>query len=371
MSDEAAWVEAGLYDPAAPDAADRHELLEYLTSLGIGVDAMRRAAAERSLGSAAPDDLLEVGGPLTLAGLAEAASADPDFTRRLVLALGIALPAPDEPAFGDDEVAVVQALAPAVELVGEDALLGFTRVIAAALARMAEAADAMFVSVVEANLRGAGRPAALAQASRDGMAMLLGLPTLAGHLFPRQVAAAVHRSRLARPDARVETFRLAVGFADLVGWTPLSAGLSPAELGPAVADLEREAAERATAGGARLVKSMGDAVLIVGPDPVAVVDVLLDLAGAVHRHPVLTEVRGAVTYGDVVARDGDYFGTEVNVAARAVPVAAPGTVVVTDPVAAALAAAGRPAEPLGEADLKGIDVPVALLLAGSAVGVAD
>jgi adenylate cyclase len=106
---------------------------------------------------------------------------------------------------------------------------------------------------------------------------------------------------------------------------------------------------------------MGDAVMVVGPDAAALVTVLAGLAGAVHRHPVLSEVRAAVAAGDLLARDGDYFGPDVNIAARAVAEAEPGSVVVTEAVAALLP---NP-EPIGARALRGVDDPVPLFRAGS------
>jgi adenylate cyclase len=90
-------------------------------------------------------------------------------------------------------------------------------------------------------------------------------------LFRQHVAGAVERSRAARDHGQVDTFHVAVGFGDLVGSTPLGTSVGAVAVGRALAEFEREAADRATARGARLVKAIGDEVMVVGVDPVAVV----------------------------------------------------------------------------------------------------
>lgn len=361
MSDEAAWIEAGLLDPAAPDADDRRAMLEYLSGLGITVEAMLDALARRGLGIAASDQLLEAGEGRTLRSVAAEAGAPIEVARRILLATGFAVPGDDEPALTADHVAVVSAFHGAMGLYDPEAILSLARVVGSALARIAEAADAMFLAEVEGPMRARGsRPVDVARSARTGLEALLGLPAAMVPLFRRHVAGAVERSRAARGEGQVDSFQLAIGFADLVGSTALGASIGPAAVGRALAELEREASDLATARGARLVKAIGDEVMVVGVDPVAVVAVLVDLAAVVDAHPVLTAVRSAVAHGEVGSRGGDYFGAPVNLAARLVKEAEAGQVLVDDAVRSALAAAGWSTEPLGPRPLRGIDGPVAV-----------
>jgi adenylate cyclase len=264
---------------------------------------------------------------------------------------------------------VLHSLAAAIAVFGEEAVLAFTRVLGSSLARIAEAGDAMFVRQVEGPMRAGGSTdAQVARTAREAVEVFLGVPTVMADLWRRHAAAALERSRAARGEGVFDRFHLAVGFADLVGFTALAARLDNAELGAAVADFEREAADRATAGGARLVKSMGDAAMIVGADTVAVAGVVADLVEFVHDHPVLTELRAALAVGDLVAREGDYYGPEVNLAARAVKEADPGELVTTADAAAALEAAGWAVEALGPRPLRGFDEPIVLHRARRAVG---
>lgn len=359
------WIAAGLLDPSEPDAGERREILAYLASLGIGVDAMREAERTRSLVTAATDQLLQRRGTFDLAGAARRAGVPVDLARRVYLAMGLAVPADDVVAFDGEDVALLERFTAAMAFLGEEPILTFLRVVGSSLARIAEAADAMFLAEVEGPLRaGGGRSVDVARSAREGLELLLGLPVVLAPMFHHHVASAVERSRSARGGGRVDRFRMAVGFADLVGSTRLTATTAPDVLGRALAGFEREAADRSTAAGVRLVKAIGDEVMIAGSSVDAVVAVLVALAAFVDAHPVLTATRGAVAVGELQGRGGDWFGPEVNVAARAVKEAVPGTVVVTAEVAAELDGGRWRTAPLGARPLRGIDGPVPLFVVG-------
>lgn len=364
---EVDWVAAGLLDPNSENAPQRRELLAWLEARGCSVDDLVEAAAAGNLHSAAADRALMPPPTLTREEAAERTGLTVEQIDRTWLAAGFPPPAPGAKVFAEDDLLLL-GVAPLVSsLFGEDAMLGFLRVCAASLARIAEAADAMFLSDVEAPRRAAGAaPVELAEAVDQGVHLLLGLPNVIAPLFRRHAAAAILRSRVARADNRGAPFAgpyrvpLVVGFADLVGFTTLAARTDARALATLVARFERGASDRAVAAGARVVKAMGDAVMVVGREPAAVVDVLLGIIDDVGAEPELDGVRAAVVAGDVVVRDGDYLGPTVNLAARATKEAPPGGLVVNEPVADALAAAGRPTRPLEPRQLRGIDDLVVL-----------
>ena len=71
--------------------------------------------------------------------------------------------------------------------------------------------------------------------------------------------------------------------------------------------------------------------------------------------------RAGVHYAGAVFRDGDYFGSQVNLAHRVVNRALGGEVLVTDRVAASLENNDQvELEPIGEVPLKGFPVPTPL-----------
>lgn len=369
MTDESVWIEAGLLDPDAPEASDRRAMLEYLTGLGVSIEDMRAAMRRRGLGVAASDQLLRAGEGRTLRSVATEAGAPLDLARRILLAAGFAAPGNDDPVLSDDHVAVVAAFHGAIGLFEEEAILSIVRVVGSSLARIAEAGDAMFLSEKEAPLRAGGSsPVEVSRLARQSLELFLDLPSAMAPMFRQHVAAAVERSRSARDQGEVETFRLAIGFADLVGSTALAEAIGPAAIGPVLAGFEREAADRATARGARLVKAIGDEVMVVGVDPVAVVLVLTELAAVVVEHEVLHGVRAAVATGVVSSRGGDYFGPPVNLAARLVKEADAGQVLLDATTAATLAAAGRPTEALGRRELRGIEGSIEVHAAADPVG---
>lgn len=127
----------------------------------------------------------------------------------------------------------------------------------------------------------------------------------------------------ALPGAR----RLTVGFADMVGFTRLGEAVSPEDLVRLVeqlADLAREIARPPV----RLVKTIGDAVMLVCPDPATLIDAMLDLSEAADRDETLPQLRIGIASGWAVSRARDWFGSPVNVASRVTEVAPPGSVLV-------------------------------------------
>src|SRR4051812_46011372 len=74
----------GLYDPDAPDADDRRDLLEYLAELGLTTEDMVEAAAASRLQSAPFDRLIRPGKPeLTLEDAAARIGMTPELLSRL------------------------------------------------------------------------------------------------------------------------------------------------------------------------------------------------------------------------------------------------------------------------------------------------
>lgn len=366
---EADWIAAGLLDPSSPEAHLRRELLEWLESEGCTVEDLLAAAAAGDLATASADRRLRPPPTLTREDVAVRIGLQPEDVDRIWLAAGFPPPPSGVPHFTEADLNLLGVVPAAIGLFGEETLLAFTRVMGASMARIAEAADAMFLADVEGPQRADGvTPLELARLVDTGLAMLVGLPDVLAPLFRRHAAAAIDRSRLARSGRRGSAFvgsdrvPLTVGFADLVGFTALAGRTDQRELAVVVARFERAAADRAVAAGVRLVKSIGDAVMIVGSDPAAVVDVLLGLVDDVSADPVLGSLRAAAIAGEVLAQGGDYVGPTVNLAARATKEAPPAGVVVNAGVAEALAAAGRPVTALEPRQLRGFDDPVVLWL---------
>src|SRR5437764_814636 len=122
--------------------------------------------------------------------------------------------------------------------------------------------------------------------------------------------------------------RVAIAFADLAGYTRLTEEEGELE---AVDTVERfvEAVETTLPDDARVIKSIGDAVMIVGSDPAALTDWAV---GFQQLYVVRVPPRIGIHYGDALYRDGDYYGRDVNIASRVGARSAGGEVLVTRPV---------------------------------------
>ena len=76
-----------------------------------------------------------------------------------------------------------------------------------------------------------------------------------------------------------------------------------------------------------MIKTLGDEVMVVGSDPVALTGWAVDFQAQVA--PEEPAPRIGIHYGEAIYRDGDYYGREVNQAARVVARASGGEVLVT------------------------------------------
>ena len=115
----------------------------------------------------------------------------------------------------------------------------------------------------------------------------------------------------------------------------------------------------------RIVKLIGDEVMFATSEPAAACRIARELCAAVDGEPSLPRARGAVGYGLVWARDGDYYGSLVNLISRSVKAADEGAVVVTAEVVERCEADGAPLRTaaLGPLRLRGIERPVPLFVA--------
>jgi adenylate cyclase len=136
---------------------------------------------------------------------------------------------------------------------------------------------------------------------------------------------------------------MAVGFADMVGFTMLSQHLRDDELAAVVARFEALAHDTVVALGGRVVKMIGDEVMFVVPTATGAASIGLSLAEAYAGDELLSDVRVALAIGPVLIQDGDFYGPVVNLASRLVGVANPGTVLASDEFKVALEGAGEDA----------------------------
>lgn len=353
---------AGLYDPAAPHAADRLALLEWLAERGVTIEQMVRADREKSLSGLAGDLALHPPGPLlTLAEMATRIGVAPERLEAILLATGLPPVKPDEAAFSERALLGLSMFSSGAQLFGEDATLRFARVVGASLARVAEAAVSLFLVNVEGPIREhEGSGLVLAKANLEAIGALEHVSTMMRGLFRAHMEIAIRRLRLARGKELIGSGRFAVGFVDLVGFTPLSRLVPSRDLATLVERFEDTAHDVATARDGRIVKVIGDEVMFVSVDAAAACDIALTLVERLCRDTTVTP-RGGLAYGEMLLRGGDYYGPIVNLAARIAEQAVPNELLVTPEVAAHADGAELRFEPAGKRMLKGFDAAVNLM----------
>ncbi len=248
----------------------------------------------------------------------------------------------------------------------EAALLQLSRVYADALGRVAEAEVRLFHFYVHERLsarRASERELWQASdAARELTAPLIEPLILYFHGKGFERALREDAVMHVREDAaRLENvdvpgqLQVAIVFIDLSSFTPLTEAMgdhAAAQVLDRFSHLVREAVSR---GDGRVIKQIGDAFMLVFPEPRSAVACALEIERRTAAEPQFPAVRGGVHWGRVLYREGDYLGTTVNVAARLAAQAQRHQVLVT--AAVRKEADGLPNVefvPLGRRRLKGI-----------------
>lgn len=318
--------------PDRPAALARVRAL--LEDAGVPDEEIDRAVDDDVVDLLAVDRLLMPRGQrFTTADISARTGLPADVLRRFWRALGFVEPAEDEPALTELDLQAVELFQTLVRLGVTDVATAvqLARVIGTSMARIAEAgvlragsslgAEEDSVLAADAFIRSAGE-------------LLPAMDRLLEYVWRRHLQAVTRRTMLVRTRGSLGGTRqdLAVGFADLVGFTVLSQHLSDAELAAVVQRFEEISYEIVTGLGGRVVKMIGDEAMFVVEDAVDGVRIALSLAEAYAHDDLLSDVRVGLAAGPVLVNDGDYFGPTVNLASRIVNIASPGAVLVSDTV---------------------------------------
>jgi adenylate cyclase len=342
---------------------DRRKLLQWLTTEGVPVEELRRAVDEDRL-ALLPVERDLAGGELayTANEIASLSGLDRDFLDRDWRALGIALAHPDEAHYTEADLEAARRVAAVLAAgIPEDDAIAFARVLGMATSQVAAAARGLVGGTFS---RPGDTEHDLAMRLRDA-ARALG-PILADSV---SYAVQLHlreqiRHDVAGADSVVAgtlagAAEVTVCFADMVGFTRLGERLPVEELGAVSERLAELAAEVATPP-VRLVKLIGDAAMLVGPEPGGVLDAALGLLDAAEDDARdLPLLRAGVARGRAVARAGDWYGRPVNLASRITAIARPASVL-ADGVVREAAGGGYNWSFAGARRVKGIEGPVKL-----------
>jgi adenylate cyclase len=342
----------------------RLDLLRQLHKAGVPLEELRKAAEENRLALLPVELVLAREGKYSAREVAEKTGQDVEAMRRQRQALGLPMVTDlDAKAFTEDDLrAARRATAFAKAGFPEEATLEVSRVIGEATSRVAAAVRNL---VGESLLRPGDteRDVGLryAEVARE-TAPLLG-PVLEyvlnQHLVEQIRDDVISRAELQAgqilPDAR----DMAVCFADLSGFTRLGE-VAPVEEVGAVAGRLAAMATEVAGGPVRLVKTIGDAAMLVSPAPAELVEAALTLVDAAEAEGEdFPPLHAGIALGPVVSRGGDWYGRAVNLASRIAAIAWPGSVLCDDAVHDAAADAFRWSF-AGERRLKGVKRPVRL-----------
>ena len=364
------WVKDGIVPLGngrwTPAAIAHARLVARLRERGHSLAQLREAAHSGRLAFGYLEDLFPPPAHTrTLAEAAEETGLEPALIERIWTAAGFS--ADSLAQIGEDDVQLLRYMAAVLEagfpLV---AFLQLVRVYGQALARIADAEVKLFHLFVHEPLMRDGVPGLeIAEAMEELAAELLPLASpIMDRVHHRALQHFVGQDvvgHLELEGAGEELGRLRIGiaFADLAGYTRLTEEAGEEE---AVDVVERfvESVELTLPDDARVIKTIGDEVMVVGADPSALVDWAVGFQELnAGRRPL---PRIGIHCGEALYRDGDYYGRSVNLASRVGARAAGGEVLVTHEVVTAAGDYLR-FEPIGEVKLKGFREATDLFLA--------
>jgi adenylate cyclase len=361
------WAAEGLLDELEGDARKaRVRLLDKLHADGVALEALRAAVEEDRLVLLPIELALMSPAQYTLAELAERGGLTVEQTERRLRALGVSIPDDrDTQAFSDDEVEAVRRAATYIETgMDADEARAVTHLLSGLMARAAEPVRRLFAETFlqpgdredDLGLRYGEMAAALRPLVAEDLDYLL-------RMHMRDLARADALGLAERTSGTLPaTFEVAVAFADIVGFTALGEELPTEDLSGIAERLEQLADEHVRPP-VRIVKTIGDAVMLVSREPAPLVEVMVAVMEAAEAAEDLPSLRTGIAHGRAVARLGDWYGPAVNLAARLTGRARPDSILTTNALRDALGddASGYAFSEAGLKRFKGITDPVPVL----------
>ena len=372
----ARWARDGVVPQArdgrwTPAAVAQARIVSRLRERGHPLEEIRRAMESGRLAFGFVEEMLPAHARLhSLEEAATETGLEPALIERLFLSMGFNADAFEQISDEDVELlrhvaAVLNAGFPLV------ALLQLVRVYGQALAQMADAEVRLFhLYVHEPLIRDAVPELEMAEEMGELAADILPLATpLTEYLHQRYLRFFVEQDVVGHMEAdasAVDTAEIELGhvhvslcFIDLTGFTRYTEEEGDIEALDVVENFVAEV-EATLPREATIVKTIGDEVMIVSPDPLSLTEWAVDFLARFAQRP---QPRVGIHYGDAVYRDGDYFGSQVNLVHRVVNRALAGEVLVTDAVCAAIAGSeSLELEEIGKVSLKGFPNPTELFV---------
>jgi adenylate cyclase len=373
------WLRKGLVPGYAgrwtPAGAAYVRVIARLRARGHTLEQIKRASDNGQLAVGPIENLLSGSEPrYTLREVARETGLEQALIERILVAMGLGAQA--STLMSEEDMQMMKYVAAMLEAgLPSVAFLQLARVYGQSIAQIAEAEVRLIHLYVHEPLMREGMPNVEIAEEMEGLAREL-IPfvvpllryvhdRLLGYFVEQDVIGHMETD-LAESSPEEGRVRVAIVFADLAGYARLTVERGDEE---ALAAVERfvEAVEQTLPADARVIKTLGDEVMVVGPDPGGLVRWAVALRAA--SAPGDPPPRIGMHYGEALYRDGDYYGREINQAARVVARAGGGEVLVTRPVVEMLAGVdGVRFERIGEVGLKGFSEPTELFIASDGAG---
>ena len=311
----------------ALEDVQRTRLIQLLLRRGIGLEAIARADKEQRF-LARYIELMFPAGVRAIHSLAEvnrALGMDFASVRRIMDASGLG---DQGDQLDDQDVKALKAVRTALQAgLPEEAMVQLARVYADALGRVAEAEIRLFHFYVHERLKAQGMSERelieASDAAGSQMTPLVEPFILYFHRrgFERAVRedAVMHLQEdvgLAGPAQLPGQLSAAFLFVDLASFTPLTVAMGDQMAAEVLERFSRIVREAVTRGEGRVVKQIGDAFMLMFPEPRAAIGCALEIEQRTAAEPQFPAVRSGVHCGQVLYREGDYLGACVNIAAR-------------------------------------------------------
>lgn len=366
-------VRRRVLQPAAPEEyvpGDIHRIrvIAAFEEAGVPLEALVEASDRGRVSFAYYDQLHQPAGPPSPRTYSEfrASVGELDLELgQLFTAFGLAEPDPGSHMSIEDETFVRALLDSLLAVDQPDLVLRFVRLFGESTRRATEATLGVYgeaVTRLGAELAGLPPDEEFERVFLPWSRLARAAPALASWLTGQHLSRAIDAYSVEATEAVLEEGGFigrrpdvapAVAFVDLTGFTRLTEERGDEAAARVALRLAEVAGEIASRHRGRLVKLLGDGVLMRFPDSISAVAATLELL-AMLPDAGLPAGHAGVHQGPLIARDGDVFGRTVNLAARVGDAARAGELYVTQAVATALEGSPYVVTPVGPEDLQGI-----------------
>ncbi|MGA7398308.1 MAG: adenylate cyclase regulatory domain-containing protein [Solirubrobacterales bacterium] len=349
-------------------AAAQARVVARMRERGHSLEELKQAGRDGKLAFGFSEEFFaDKGEGVSISDAAASTGMSEDLIERIMVVLGT--PAGRERYLTETDVDALSKLASVADAgLPIEAVLQLVRVYAQAVRRIADAEVRLFHLFVHEPMMRDGL-GALEISEQMGSLVEMVSPTtqpLFEYLHDRYVRYFIEQDVVGHMedefggDSEIDHIRISLCFIDLTGFTRFTEEEGDAEAFSVIEQFT-EAVEATLPPEANIVKTIGDEVMVVSNDPVTLVEWAVGFLALFQDRP---KPRAGVHYGEAVFRDGDYFGSQVNLAHRVVNRALGGEVLLTEPIAKAIGEhEDLELDALGAVDLKGFPQPTPLYLA--------